>query len=227
MPQQNIEIIRYDNGVDSVDSLTSSIARAYETNQQFFGTDVARIGYHFLYSRDEMNIAYGQKTPDWLVGFLNTRDGNVYIFSPSVFDEASNHRHPKESFDPTLTHETTHNFINELFGFEYPVWLNEGIPMYVAGQGGREGKLMERGIQGFVELHDEEGWSNTHNYDQAYSFTNYLIITFGESAFFNFVSSLGKRDSFRTVSKKMKDSFGTTLRESKKDWIISLKDKYL
>lgn len=217
-----IKVIRYDSAIDDLGELTLNAVRAYEQNQAFFNKRIPTVGYRFLYSRVEMDEFCNQNTEEWVVG--TARDGTVAIFSSNVFGQVSHH--PKSDFYPVLVHETAHLFVNNLFGFEYPVWLNEGISGYVAQQMGNEEWLIKYG-RGFSHLHDYNGWGeNKCDYPQAYSFTRYLIDTFGKESFFEFVSSLREKDSFSLVSNKMKQCFRASLEECEVSWRDMLKNKF-
>ena len=185
MLNKNISF-KFDSKIDSKPKLTKLVNKAYLENKKFFGQDVSGINVIFLYTRLQMDKISHKKTPDWLIGYAKDKH-NVYIFSPSVFDKVSNH--PVTDFPYTLTHEITHIFTHHLLNFYYPKWLNEGIAGYVAQQ--YKIRSVEK-VQDFSKLHDQKNWDKHHNYSQAFSFTRYLIDTFGKEKTLKFLTQLPK-----------------------------------
>lgn len=175
----------FDPKTDQEDRLKKLISKAYLKTQKFFGQNVSGIQINFLYTRSQMDKISDQKTPDWLVGYAKNKQ--IYIFSPSVFDQVSSH--PASDFLPTLTHELAHNFSNQLLNYYYPVWLYEGLAGYIAGQY----KLRKiKTLTPFIKLHDSKNWNQNPNYPQSYAFTKYLIDSFGKETIIDFLKQLPK-----------------------------------
>ena len=178
-------ILNFNPQVDNKSDLESLVFNSYQKNQDFFGKKEINIEVSFLYKRKEMDEICGYKAPEWHVGF--TKGNQISIFSPSVFEKASNH--PQSDFLYVLVHEIAHIFTNEIFKFFYPKWLHEGIAGYVAEQY----KIRPVGeTNKFSDLHDKNGWNKFHNYPQAYSFTKYLIDKFGKDKILEFLNNLRK-----------------------------------
>jgi len=173
----------YNSNVDSKQNLENLVFDSYQKNLNFFGEEKSNIKIKFLYQRSGMDEICGYKTAKWQVGYANKNQ--IYIFSPSVFDQVSDH--PKSDFNYVLTHEIAHLFINEFLGINYPKWLCEGIAGYTAEQ--YKIRKVEK-INDFSDLHDKEGWDKFHNYPQAFSFTKYLIDKFGKEKILEFLKNL-------------------------------------
>ncbi len=175
----------FDTKIDQGDHLKKLISKAYLKNQKFFRQDVSGIQINFLYTRFQMDKISDQKTPDWLVGYAKNKQ--IYIFSPSVFDQVSNH--PPTDFPYVLIHELAHIFSNELLAFYYPIWLYEGLAGYVAGQY----RLRNiKTLTPFAKLHDSKNWNQNPNYPQSYTFTKYLVDSFGKETIIDFLKQLAK-----------------------------------
>ncbi|MGI5841054.1 MAG: hypothetical protein ACOX6N_02495 [Patescibacteria group bacterium] len=173
----------FDTKIDQEDHLKKLISKAYLKNQKFFGQDVSGVQINFLYTHSQMDKACGQKTPDWLVGYAKNKQ--IFIFSPSVIDQVSSH--PASDFLPTLTHELAHIFSNQLLNFYYPIWLYEGL----AGNIAKQYKLRKiKTLTPFAKLHDHKNWNQNPNYPQSYSFTKYLIDSFGKETIIDFLKQL-------------------------------------
>ena len=177
--------INFDSKIDSKVELEKIVNRAYQKNKNFFGRDLTEIKINFLYQRSQMDEICKYKTEDWQVGLAGNK--NIYIFSPSVFEKVSNH--PNSDFFYTLTHEIAHLFSNEILGFAYPKWLNEGLAGYVAEQY----KIHQvKKIDGFSNLHNKQDWKKFANYPQAFAFTKYLLDKFGKEKMLEFLGDLHK-----------------------------------
>lgn len=96
----------------------------------FFGLPEMPIKVVLIQSRAEYDRIWGKKSEDWMVGF--TRNDKVYILAKGKF--ASDSNHPVLDFDKVLKHEISHLYYYKLRPNTKPVWLNEGLACYVAGQ---------------------------------------------------------------------------------------------
>lgn len=169
--ENKVKIAKYDPERDSLEELEKAASLPYLANKDFFGTN-QEIIINFLYSRKEMDEVLGFSTPDWLVG--STPKDAVNIFSPSVFDKVSSH--PVTNFPRILTHEIAHVYINRTLDNKggCPKWFREGLCGYVAEQYKRcIGKKIV--ISQFSDLTYTKDWDLHPNYDQAFSFTQYLV----------------------------------------------------
>ncbi len=97
---------------------------------KFFDYKIKKPPIFFIDSRKDMDIFFGEKTKDWLVGTV--RNGAIYIFNPEVFERESSHQ--KIEFWKTLKHEYCHIYYNQITRSIYPVWLNEGLAGYISGK---------------------------------------------------------------------------------------------
>lgn len=181
----------FDPKIDSKSVLTKLVNDAYLKNKKFFGENVSGIKIIFLYTRAQMDKSYERKTEDWEVGYAKDMQ-HIYIFSPSVFDKASNHI--ATDFSYVLTHELAHIFTFHLLDFSYPKWLHEGIAGYVAEQ--YKIRPVQK-VHDFSQLHDSENWNYYHNFPQAFSFTKYLIDTLKRKKMLQFLKQLPKNVSRR------------------------------
>lgn len=211
-------IISFDANIDSLDELTHKVQDSYSPSKQFFGEDVGGIKVEILYTREEMDKALGYKTQDWVVGSAE-RQKTIFIFSPTVFSKVS--PHPTSDFEPVLVHEIAHVFTGELFQLRYPRWLSEGLSGYVAEQY-KTRPFNSQAIQDFAEVYDSKGWNKTNPYNQAYSFTVYLIERFGRKNMLSLLRSLSPNDSLPDFTGKFRDVFSHDFNVCQTDWAKSL-----
>lgn len=211
-------IVSFDTDIDSLEELTRQAQVCYSPNKQFFGEDVGGIKVKFLYTREEMDKALGYKTQNWVVGSAGRRK-TIVIFSPTVFTKVS--PHPISDFEPVLVHEIAHVFTGELFQLRYPRWLAEGLSGYVAEQY-KTRPFNSQAIQDFAEVYDNKGWNKTNPYNQAYSFTVYLIERFGRESMLSLLRSLSPNDSRPDFTGKFRDVFKCDFNTCQTDWAKSL-----
>lgn len=215
----SFKITHFDPNIDSETSLREEVEKAYQTNREFFGTDVA-VGVNLLYTREEMDRIMGQKTARWIIG--NTINNEVNIFSPEVFDKVSDH--PKTGFPSTLTHEISHLFIQKVCGNRYPKWLMEGLPGQVAGQY-QNIKLTKQQIRAFNTLHTPRDWDNKPGYYQAFLFTHYLFEYFGKEQLLDFYKSLKWDNSYDEFKEEFAKKFEMSFEDCQNDWVATLEDQ--
>lgn len=211
-------VISFNASIDSLEELTHQVRNCYQPSQQFFGEDIDGIEVRILYTREEMDEALNHKTQSWVVG-LACRNKTIVIFSPKIFSKVS--PHPTSDFLPVLTHEIAHVFTGELFHLKYPRWLSEGLSGYVAEQYKTRASNVPV-IQDFAEIHDMEGWNKTYPYNQAYSFTAYIIERFGKESLLSLLKSLAPNDSFQEFANKFVDAYKCDFDSCKIDWIKNL-----
>ena len=85
-------------------------------------------------NRQEIDKIWGKKTPRYLVAWGGRWPG-VYILDRNNFEKESDNTYTIERYQALLKHELTHCFTDILTdGYRKPVWLNEGISIYLSGQ---------------------------------------------------------------------------------------------
>lgn len=209
-------ILDFDPKIDQKQKLDKLISASYLKNKKFFGQDIPNVKISFLYSRPQMDKICNQKTADWLVGY--TKNKKIFIFSPSVFDQVSDH--PRSDFPYVLTHELSHIFSNELLDFYYPIWLHEGLAGYIAGQY----KIRKvKNTDQFSKLHDIKNWNRHPNYPQSFNFTKHFIDMFGKEKIIQFLKQLpkivGKHHYPIEFEKFFKQFFKTKFNNVVQDWL--------
>lgn len=174
----------------------------------------------FLETREEMNRIHSeffegkQKTEDWVVGGV-FRDKVVYIFGERVYSKISCHN--QENFFPTLVHEITHIFTKELFNFNLPKWLNEGISYVVAEQ---DKKHLEK-KQDLTKAYTEQEWRQTNPYLTAGKFTRFLFGKYKKEKIFLLLKNLDFDESKEGFERKFKEIFGENFNSLWNEWYMS------
>jgi hypothetical protein len=220
MDIENIDVLElhFDSKIDSNHCLKERVLAAYEINKTFFEYTLAsKCVIRIIYKREEMDkVCGGSKTEPWLVG-TTTSKGEIYIFSPTVFETVTSHQ--ASNFDPILTHEIAHIFTNEIIKTHRPAWLTEGLAGYVAEQ--CKNKKLQN-IDDFELLHSRDDWNKTPNYTQACQFTAYLVNRFGKIKLLQFLKNIpnnnGTRVSITEFSVFFTSFFNIDFKESVNEW---------
>ncbi len=88
--------------------------------------------------RKMVNELMGWDTPDWLVAWGGKpKDGTayVYILDKDNYENESVKEYSDDKYQAMILHDLTHCFIDSITGtYRKPVWLNEGVSLYLADQ---------------------------------------------------------------------------------------------
>ncbi|MFA5211259.1 MAG: hypothetical protein WC414_02000 [Patescibacteria group bacterium] len=154
----------------------------------------------FLYnSRKEINKFFKKETPDWLVGWA--RDGNIHILCYEKFLEESNHK-DREDYWRTLKHELVHLYFKEKINDLKPLWLNEGLACFLAGQ---NKKTNFKGVKNLKFYYEK---NNAYIYNFGFHMVNSLIVVFGEEKFKSFLDKIAlSKKTINTFNKLFKKEF--------------------
>lgn len=212
------EIIIKQNKVISVSNEESKklVERAIKKVEDFFKHKVD-FKIIFLETRDEMNKVYSKmfgeehKSEDWVVGGV-FKDNTVYMFSEESYCKVS--CHSQETFFPTLVHEITHIFTDNLFNFHLPMWLNEGIAYVVAEQD--KDSLKKK--QNLTQAYTEQEWMQTNPYLTAGKFTRFLFETYSREKMFELLKKLNSDEKKKEFEKKFKVIIGEDFNTVWNDW---------
>ena len=151
-----------------------------------------------LKSRKEIDDIRGQKTDDKLVGWF-WREKFLFILDPEKFDSESAFQ--KKDFKIILKHELSHFFFLQATGGTLPVWLNEGLACYLAGQ--KYQKVISKDdIHKLVKCHYR---FDRRLFAQSYLLVEKLLGHRGKNNFINFLKSFKKNineDEFKIAFKK-------------------------
>lgn len=83
--------------------------------------------------RKTINALKGKETENWVVGW--TEKTNIYLLSNENYEKESNHKYSDEEYRALIKHELTHCFSDIITGSnKKPVWLLEGISIFLSGQ---------------------------------------------------------------------------------------------
>ncbi|MFZ3077473.1 MAG: hypothetical protein WA139_03400 [Candidatus Aenigmatarchaeota archaeon] len=136
----------------------SKLSKAYEKSMSeldnFFKINWKnnRPNVFLVRNRKTINFLQDKKTENWLVGWVNGKD--VYLLSDKTYEKESCHKYSNEEYFALLKHELAHCFSNMVSHFsQKPVWLLEGISIFLSGQNNFKAKPERLGK--FIDSYDK------------------------------------------------------------------------
>ncbi|MEK7622322.1 MAG: hypothetical protein AAB430_00495 [Patescibacteria group bacterium] len=189
----------------------------YIRASKFFKIKIPEIKLTLVYSRKELDNLFGRQTPDWLVSYANSSN-EIFILSPSVWEEESSH--PRDEFNKTLCHEITHLFIRQIHNSYEPVWLEEGLAYYVAGQKSRlkNSNPIFNNPEAIFLIDTRSQWNKTIDsqpnvpYALAFLLVNFLIRCYGKDRIINLLMSLKGSYSKKRFCQKFRKIYGKDIK---------------
>jgi len=181
------------------------IKSAYKIDRKFWGTD-APIKIKPIYSRSDFSREWGGTTRKWQCAFTSDKKV-IVIFAPSVFGKLTNHK-PSEYLQ-ILIHEMNHIFYMDFVGATTPVWLLEGLAMYVSGQGKRyKGKSNGKYLRySFTKKDLKESDEDARQYYRnSYLFTSILLKQKGKNTIIDFLKKYRKhrtKENYKALYKEL------------------------
>lgn len=209
----------------NAEKVKNDIQKAFDFVVKIFPVNIASVTVCVHNTRSSYNKRLQRETEDWNIA--NADDNNrIDVLSPEAFVKESSHS--KKDFLPTLIHEFSHLFVFKLAkGKAIPLWLNEGLANYIAGQ-----KKINESIyieNNFCEkLGTMRGWDKYVNYS-AYQisalFVRFLIKKYSIAKIKELISSLDKVYNYPRFEKIFFRVYGKTLNEMEELFIDSLNKK--
>ncbi len=189
----------------------------YIRASSFFKKKISKVKLTLVYSRKEMNSLIGYKTASWFVGYADFSN-EIFIFSPSVFDRESNHS--KKDFRKVLCHEIAHLFIRQIHNSYEPVWLEEGLAYYVAGQRDKfkNSNPIFNNPEAIFLIDTRNRWNRTINnhpgvpYALAFSLIDFLIRCYNKDKLIKLLLSLGGRYCKKRFCQKFRKVYGKDIK---------------
>lgn len=107
---------------------------AMQNLEEFFGFSLKYMPeIIFVPDRKTIDALKGKKTEPWVVGWV--ADNKIYLLSRDNFEAESSHEYSNEKYEGLIKHELTHCFSDVVSGQTHrPVWLHEGISIFLSGQ---------------------------------------------------------------------------------------------
>lgn len=201
----------------SLNRVIKDFRYGYIRASRFFKKEISKVKLTLVYSREEMNNLIGYKTASWFVGYAGF-SGEIFMFSPSVFDRESNHN--KRDFRKVLCHEICHLFIRQIHNSYEPIWLEEGLAYCVAGQESRlrNSNPIFNNPEAIFLIDTRNRWNKTIGsqpdvpYALAFLFVDFLIRCCGKDRVIKLLMSLGGRYNKKRFCQKFRKIYGKDIK---------------
>lgn len=142
----------------------------------------------FVPDRKTYNSIRGKETDDWEIAFAS--NDSIYVLDPKAYENDTCHVYSDENFFMLIKHELAHSFWNLFTPWHRPVWLSEGLALYLAGQ--HKTRIKPKGFSNFLGFHHEHG---RLVYDEPGFVVGLLVDKFGKGKLLELLRDLGPVES--------------------------------
>lgn len=158
-------------------------------------------------SRKDFNTLALNETEDWVVGQVLNYN-TILLLSPDSYEKESCHKYSDEEYYFVLKHELGHLFFNILSKGNAPVWLDEGLAIYVSGE--LRKKTKPKVLRHFLRYYTEYG---KEVYSEAGFAVEGLVKKYGKDKVINFLKNLPNIDidNERQFNRSFEDYFNMNL----------------
>ena len=156
--------------------------------------------------RRTINKIKKYETEDWVVGWT---DGiNVYLLDRENYEKESCHKYSDEEYTALLKHELAHLFTGIFCDHKNikPIWINEGISIYLSGQ--NKFKKPPKEFKKFLRYHDYGG---KEIYNESGFVVEFLIKKYGKEKFLSLLKELRNLKTKKEFENKFSDVYGFEL----------------
>ena len=155
--------------------------------------------------RKTIDLLGQKKTEDWVVGWVKGND--VYLLSDKNYESESCHKYSKEEYEALLKHELAHCFSNVISeGFYKPIWLLEGISIFLSGQ--NKFKNKPKLLKNFIEFFEKGG---KEVYSEAGFVVEYLVKKYGKEKLLSLLAQIKKAKTEKDFNNLFKSIYGFDL----------------
>jgi len=188
---------------------------------QFFNINWNRNkpGLIVVHDRHSLNVLHGCQTSDWVIGFTKGND-IVVLDLDKIGVESSHTNYSPEKYRRLIKHELVHFFYHVKTRKNYPVWLNEGLAIYLSDQLPDRKTIPEK-LTSFLRFYQSSG---KEVYIEAGYFVQILVEKFGKDKLFKLFNYLKQNSpNQQEFARKFADIYGFELEYSQIDKLYPLK----
>lgn len=159
-----------------------------------------------LPDRKTINILRGKETEDWLVGWSIAEINCIYALEQSKFGIESKRVYTDNMYKKLLKHEIAHVLFFQIADNKKPVWLNEGVAVYLSAQHLK--KERPTNFSTFLNFYDCGG---SKVYEESGFVVEELIKQFGKEKLLELIKSLKNTKTEKEFFKSFKKIYGFDL----------------
>jgi len=171
------------------------------------GQDKVNPNIILIPDRATFDLLQGRKSEDWGVGWQKAED--VYLLNPRNYQSESSHIYSDEKYTALLKHELCHCFIEIITNRYYrPVWLNEGLAVFLSGQNKFHSKPTSLKTFPFDDFYDKSG---PGVYTKAGFIVEFLVKKFSKQKILKLLKQSKQFNSAEKFRKLFKQVYGLNL----------------
>ncbi len=214
MKFKNYEIMDYENPLTK--DIINSCKKAYQKNKLFFGGDSHFFKITICHTEKEFKKRIEDRYYPWAKGG-RLKNNDIVIRSPD--NVLSNYKQygGTKSFDTILIHEINHVFTCGKFMKKGPLWLFEGLAMYLANQRPKNSNsiIKKATPKIFFYKYSHKKWDKYHliAYPAYYLFTYYLIKKYGKQKLLNLIKASNKNTKKKDYEKNFQKVYNKKEKE--------------
>ncbi len=184
------------------------MTEAVDEFEKYFGVSLyQKTCIIFLNSRQQFDDVIGRKTLPFETAFSS--ENLIFMMDQSVYESESNKKFNLESDLLTVRHEVCHKFFRRLVWRTQPVWLNEGVAIYLSGQLKNKQPVVK--FNNFLLFENTNSIDNQTVYDESGFAIRKIVEKFGKDKFIDFLISLRGISDNKMVYPKFSALYGFEL----------------
>jgi len=161
----------------------------------------------FLKSRREFNDICGRITESWVTG--SNIQNLIFMMEESVYEKESSKKFDPKNYPLTIRHELCHIFYNQLARKSQPLWLNEGLALYLSGQ--IKLRLKPEKFSEFLLFDEKNSIGDKTVYKEAGFVIEKLVSKFGKEKLLKLITSCRQVNDNNEFLKLFKTIYGFEL----------------
>lgn len=158
---------------------------------------------YLIKDRKTIDKLKNRKTEDWLVGWA--KENSICLLDRKNYESESCHSYSKEEYLALFKHELVHLYIGVLCKTQFikPVWINEGIAIYLSGQ--NRFKKKPKSFKKFLSFYEE---GEKQVYHESGFVIEVLIKNFGKKKLLVLLKKLGDVKNKKEFEKVFREIYG-------------------
>lgn len=165
--------------------------------EKYFGIKLQqKLCLIFLNSRQQFDDITGRKTEPFETGY--SASNLIFMMAEDVYEQQSNKKFDQKKYLLSLRHEVCHKYFQQLARKSQPIWLNEGVAIYLSGQLPNHKKINK--FSNFLLFDNSNYIDGKDVYQESGFVVEKLVSTFGKEKLLNLINNcrnISKYDDFK------------------------------
>jgi hypothetical protein len=161
----------------------------------------------FLNSRQQFDDIIGRETKPFETGYSTFN--LIFMMAEDVYEQQSNKKFNLQKNLLTLRHEVCHKYYQKLAWTTQPVWLNEGLAIYLSGQLSNHNQVET--FSNFLLFKSSNFIDGKDVYEESGFVVEKLILKFGKEKLFDFIKLCRNNSGDEEFNKHFLSVYGLEL----------------